>query len=183
MVIRNLDESPPHDTLHMSGRAPLPAGAHHPPEDRRLSPHHGWQPPAHRDRQRKLQTRVTRNENISRLCWRLFVYLEISFCLTICADRLADDQLYSALPCAINCYSSGCNRDCYLLHYIIKTDHEYVISYSISTLGTLLLFMGGLQNLWSHWIIIPHYVSIHISIKHYTLGIGLVSIKGDPDVW
>ena len=90
-------------------------------------------------------------------------------CLTICADRLADDQLYSEMPYAIDCYSSECNRDCYLLHYIIKTDHEFVISYSISTLDTLLLFMGGLQNLYSHWIIIPHYhyVSIHFSIKHY----------------
>ena len=103
--------------------------------------------------------------NISRL--EIICIFGDFICLTICADRLADDQLYSEMPYAIDCYSSECNRDCYLLHYIIKTDHEFVISYSISTLDTLLLFMGGLQNLWSHWIIIPLYVSIHFSIKHY----------------
>ena len=92
-----------------------------------------------------------RHRNILRDYARDYVCVFGEFiCLAICADRLADDQLYSEMPYAINCYSSERNRDCYLLHYIIKTDHEFVISYSISTLDTLLLFMGGLQNLYSH---------------------------------
>ena len=152
----------------MSGRPPRPPGPHHPPEVRLVSPHHGRQPQPHRHRRRKMSD-VARNENNLRLCRRLFVNIwRFHLSDNLRSDRLADDQLYSEMPHAINCYSSECNRDCYLLHYIIKTDHEFVISYSISILDTLLLFMGGLQNLWSHWIIIPHYVSIHISIKHYT---------------
>ena len=152
------------DHYRMSGRAPRPPCAHHPPEVRHLPPHHGRQPQPHRDRQRKLSEKWEYLEIMREI---ICVFGDF-ICLAICADRLADDQLYSEMPYAINCYSSERNRDCYLLHYIIKTDHEFVISYSIPTLDTLLLFMGGLQNLWSHWIIIPHYVSIHISIKHYT---------------
>ena len=108
-----------------------------------MSPHHGRQPQPYRDRQRKLSEKWEYLEIMREI---ICVFGDF-ICLAICADRLADDQLYSEMPYAINCYSSERNRDCYLLHYIIKTDHEFVISYSIPTLDTLLLFMGGLQNL------------------------------------
>ena len=177
MVIRNLDESLGHMTVpaqsgctcdhFIACHRPASSPPWCPPSSRGptpvTSPWTGTPTP------QRQAAQTAREMGISRDYARDYVCVFGDFiCLAICADRLADDQLYSEMPYAINCYSSERNRDCYLLHYIIKTDHEFVISYSIPTLDTLLLFMGGLQNLWSHWIIIPHYVSIHISIKHYT---------------
>ena len=64
------------DHYRMSGRAPRPPCAHHPPEVRHLPPHHGRQPQPHRDRQRKLSEKWEYLEIMREI---MFVYLEISF--------------------------------------------------------------------------------------------------------
>ena len=60
--------------------------------------------------------------------------------------KLGADKLYSAYVCAlrtISCVFISGNRDDYLLHCIIKTDHDAVISYSktIAAWRAALLFM------------------------------------------
>ena len=81
MKVRHMTDDSPDVIVLTAGRAPLPAGAHHPPEDRRLSAHHGRQPQPYRDRQRKLSDLRCGHEkwNYLEIMQRLFVYLEISF--------------------------------------------------------------------------------------------------------
>ena len=99
-----------HDSGAQSGCNCVPCQAgllaplcpHHPPEVPRVSPHHGREPQPHRDRRRKLSD-VARNENNLRLCRRLFVNIwRFHLSDNLRSDRLADDQLYSEMPHAIN---------------------------------------------------------------------------------
>ena len=76
MKVRHMTHDSPDVILLMAGRAPLPAGAHHPPEDRRLSAHYRRQPQPYRDRQRKLPETWEYLEIMREI---MFVYLAISF--------------------------------------------------------------------------------------------------------